>query len=292
MNIFLKLLLFILASCLWIWAFIIEPHIILDVEEVPIKIEKWDSNLDNLKIAVVGDIHAGKPFFEDWRVKKIVDKINSLSPDIVLLVGDYVNGGWYQSSMNLEKLASLLSKIKAPLGVYAILGNHDYLYGAGQIRKMINSTNIKLLENSNAKVDTPKGSFYISGIADPLSADYSYSQALKGIGKNSPVIFLSHTPDVFREIPSEASIAFSGHTHGGQVKLPFIGALFSNTFAKDKLIEGEYRNGPKTIFVTRGLGTSRLPVRFLCTPVISLITLSKTVNNSAKSETNTTKDKE
>ena len=285
MNIFLKLLLFIPACCLWIWAFIIEPHIILDVEEVPIKIEKWDSNLDNLKIAVVGDIHAGKPFFEDWRVKKIVDKINSLSPDIVLLVGDYVNGGWYQSSMNLEKLASLLSKIKAPLGVYAILGNHDYL-------KMINSTNIKLLENSNAKVDTPKGSFYISGIADPLSADYSYSQALKGIGKNSPVIFLSHTPDVFREIPSEASIAFSGHTHGGQVKLPFIGALFSNTFAKDKLIEGEYRNGPKTIFVTRGLGTSRLPVRFLCTPVISLITLSKTVNNSAKSETNTTKDKE
>lgn len=292
MNIFLKLLLFIPACCLWIWAFIIEPHIILDVEEVPIKIEKWNSNLDNLKIAVVGDIHAGKPFFEDWRVKKIVDKINSLSPDIVLLVGDYVNGGWYQSSMNLEKLASLLSKIKAPLGVYAILGNHDYLYGAGQIRKMINSTNIKLLENSNAKVDTPKGSFYISGIADPLSADYSYSQALKGIGKNSPVIFLSHTPDVFREIPSEASIAFSGHTHGGQVKLPFIGALFSNTFAKVKLIEGEYRNGPKTIFVTRGLGTSRLPVRFLCTPVISLITLSKTVNNSAKSETNTTKDKE
>ena len=170
MNIFLKLLLFIPACCLWIWAFIIEPHIILDVEEVPIKIEKWDSNLDNLKIAVVGDIHAGKPFFEDWRVKKIVDKITSLSPDIVLLVGDFVNGGWYQSSMNLDKLASMLSKIRAPFGVYAILGNHDYLYGAGQIRKMINSTHIKLLENSNAKVDTPKGSFYISGIADPLSA--------------------------------------------------------------------------------------------------------------------------
>ena len=157
---------------------------------------------------------------------------------------------------------------------------------------MINSTHIKLLENSNAKVDTPKGSFYISGIADPLSADYSYSQTLKGVEKNSPVIFLSHTPDVFREIPTEASIAFSGHTHGGQVKLPFIGALFSNTFAKDKLIEGEYRDGPKTIFVTRGLGTSRLPVRFLCTPVISLITLGKTVNNTEKSETNTTKDKE
>lgn len=183
MNIFLKLLLFIPACCLWIWAFIIEPHIILDVEEVPIKIEKWDSNLDNLKIAVVGDIHAGKPFFEDWRVKKIVDKINSLSPDIVLLVGDFVNGGWYQSSMNLDKLASMLSKIRAPFGVYAILGNHDYLYGAGQIRKMINSTHIKLLENSNAKVDTPKGSFYISGIADPLSADYSYSQTLKGVEK-------------------------------------------------------------------------------------------------------------
>lgn len=115
--------------------------------------------------------------------EKIVDKINSLSPDIVLLVGDFVNGGWYQSSMNLDKLASMLSKIRAPFGVYAILGNHDYLYGAGQIRKMINSTHIKLLENSNAKVDTPKGSFYISGIADPLSADYSYSQTLKGVEK-------------------------------------------------------------------------------------------------------------
>ncbi len=254
---------------------------ILDVEEVPIKIPNWDSRLDGLKVAVVGDIHAGMPFFEDRRVRKIVDRINSLKPDIVLLVGDYVNGGWYQSAMDLKKLGGYLGNIKAPFGVYAILGNHDYLYGAGEIRKMINSTGIKLLENSNAKVKTPKGDFYISGIADPLSADYSYSQALGGIEKNAPVIFLSHTPDVFREIPSEVGVTFSGHTHGGQVRLPFIGALFSNTFRGDKLVEGEYRRDGKTIFVTRGLGTSRIPARFMCTPVITLVTLDRDTRQSA-----------
>ena len=106
-------------------------------------------------------------------------------------------------------------------------------------------------------------------------------------------ILLTHNPSYVKDIYKGAvDLAVSGHTHGGQVKLPFIGALFSNTFAKDKLIEGEYRDGPKTIFVTRGLGTSRLPVRFLCTPVISLITLGKTINNTEKSETNTAKDKE
>ena len=86
---------------------------------------------------------------------------------------------------------------------------------------------------------------------------------------------MAHTPDVFREIPNEIGITFSGHTHGGQVRLPKIGALFTNTFRGDKLVEGLYRDGDKAIYVTRGVGTSRLPVRFLCTPVISVITITK-----------------
>lgn len=290
MNIFTKLALFMPVFCLWAWAFIVEPYMIIDVEEVPMKIPGWNSRLDGLKVAVVGDIHAGRPFFEDWRVRRIVEKTNSLKPDIVLLVGDYVNGGWYQSAMDLKKLGGYLAEIKAPLGVYAILGNHDYLYGAGEIRKMINSTGIKLLENSCAKVKAPGGDFYVSGIADPLSADYSYSQALAGTGKNAPVIFLSHTPDVFREIPSEVGVTFSGHTHGGQVRLPFIGALFSNTFRGDKLVEGEYRRDGKTIFVTRGLGTSRIPARFMCTPAITLVSMERDTRQSA-AQTEKTPDK-
>ena len=259
---------------------------ILDVEEVPIKIPNWDSKLDGLKVAVVGDIHAGMPFFEDRRVRKIVDKINSLKPDIVLLVGDYVNGGWYQSAMDLKKLGGYLGEIKAPLGAYAILGNHDYLYGAGEIRKMINSTGIKLLENSNAKVKTPKGDFYVSGIADPLSADYSYSQALGGIEKNAPVIFLSHTPDVFREIPSEVGVTFSGHTHGGQVRLPFIGALHADNdmlprggwFPAEEYLSGLHEVNATYQYVSTGLGAAhRTPFRFRLwnTPQISLIKLTR-----------------
>ena len=275
MNFFIKLLLFVPLACLWFWGFVVEPHLMLDVEYKNIDIKKWDSRLDGLKIAVIGDFHAGLPFFENWRMEKVVEKINAVNADIILLVGDYVNGRWFQSAMESGRLTKYLSRLKAPLGVYAILGNHDYLYDAGKVRKVLNSAGITLLENSNAKVSTPKGDFYVAGIADPLSADYSYSQSLNGIGKGSPVLFMAHTPDVFREIPNEIGITFSGHTHGGQVRLPKIGALFTNTFRGDKLVEGLYRDGDKAIYVTRGVGTSRLPVRFLCTPVISVITITK-----------------
>ena len=227
----------------------------LDVEYENIDIKKWASRLDGLKIAVVGDFHAGLPFFENWRMEKVVEKTNAVNADIILLVGDYVNGRWFQSAMESGRLTKYLSRLKAPLGVYAILGNHDYLYDAGKVRKVLNSAGITLLENSNAKVSTPKGDFYVAGIADPLSVDYSYSQSLKGIGKGAPVLFMAHTPDVFREIPNEIGITFSGHTHGGQVRLPFLGALYTpdQGFLPD-LTEGVQTISGTKVIISRGLG--------------------------------------
>lgn len=271
LNVYLKVLFIIPVLSLWIWAFIVEPHLMIEVDDVDVYLPKWERKLDGLKIVVAGDIHAAGYFYEDWRIEKIVDEINAQNPDLVIMLGDYVNGAVYQSSYELAQFSKRLSNIKAPYGVYTILGNHDYLYGIEKIRKMLNKAGINIVENSNVKITTNDGEFYIAGIADAYEASYSFSEAMKGIPKGSSVIFLSHTPQVFREIPKEVAIMISGHTHGGQVRLPLLGAVLSNTHERDKLISGYYSIEGKHVYVSRGLGTSRVPIRFMCPPSITVM---------------------
>lgn len=268
-----KTLILMPIAALWLWAFVVEPHLMLDSEHVEISLKGWNKNLDGLKIAVVGDIHAGWGPHENRRVQAVVDEINSQKPDIILLVGDYVNGAIFQSKMDPKRLSDYLSQLKAPLGVYAILGNHDTYYGVKKVRKIIQDAGITLLEDSNVKIATPKGNFYVAGISDPVTREYYYAKALEGVEKGAPVILLAHSPQIFNEIPVEVGVTFSGHTHGGQIVLPYVGALFSNT--SNGLVEGLLKEDGKTIYTTRGVGTSRAPVRFNCPPLVTIVTLKK-----------------
>ena len=292
MKFALKAFIILCLVSFWVWGIIVEPYLILDYDNVEIPISKWDKNLDGLKVALVSDIHAGAGPAENWRIRRIVEKTNAAKPDIIFLLGDYVNGGIYYGKMDMERLSAYLKNLKAPYGVYAILGNHDSYYDTASIRKMLSEAGIHLLENSNAKVSTPRGDFYVAGIADPITQNYFYRPSFANIPKGKPVIFLSHSPDVFREIPPAASVMFSGHTHGGQVRMPFWGSVAKNVKFEKKAVEGLYRKDGKTAYVTRGLGTSRIPVRFMCTPTITLATIRKSYeSDSATPQTRNLKNK-
>lgn len=227
---------------LWIWGIVVEPYVFLDYDFAEIESPNWSENLDGLKVALVSDIHAGASPSEIWRVERIVKKANAAKPDLILLLGDYTNGSVCESKIGMDRLAKSLSKLSAPLGVYAILGNHDTYYGTTPIRKMLADAKIPLLENSSVKVETERGAFHLAGI-----------------------------PDVFAEMPKGCAAMFSGHTHGGQIRLPFFGNIAEKVLAKKIPIEGFHRSGDNIIYTTRGLGTSRVPVRFMCTPAITIV---------------------
>lgn len=174
MKFALKVCILAALLSLWTWGVLIEPYFMLDCENVEIKLPKWDDKLDGLKIALVSDIHVGAGPLENWRMTQIVKKTNAAKPDIILLLGDYVNAGPYYSKMEMSRLSAYLRRLKAPLGVYSILGNHDSYFGVHLIRKMLSDGNVILIENSNKKISTPKGDFYLAGIADPVTQNYFY----------------------------------------------------------------------------------------------------------------------
>ena len=271
MKPFFKLSALLFVMSLWIWGIVVEPYVFLDYDFAEIESPNWSENLDGLKVALVSDIHAGADPAEIWRVERIVKKTNAAKPDLILLLGDYTNGSVCESKMGMDRLAKSFAKFSAPLGVYAVLGNHDTYYGTTPIRKMLADAKIPLLENSSAKVETGRGAFYLAGIADAQTRNYFMIPRFENIPENADVIFLSHIPDVFAEMPKGCAAMFSGHTHGGQIRLPFFGNIAEKVLAKKIPIEGFHRSGDNIIYTTRGLGTSRVPVRFMCTPAITIV---------------------
>jgi len=273
---FLKLGAVSALALIWVRGALVEPYLDLECVNVRIKVPKWNKGLENIKIALIGDIHAGWGELEDYRVRSAIDTLNAGKPDVVIILGDYFNGRFYQTAMGEKRLAYLLSRIRAPYGVYAVLGNHDTYYGIPKIRRMLAEAGVKLLENSNVEIKTPHGNFYIAGIADPITTSYMYGPTLRGIPPDEPVVFVTHSPGILREIPKTVSFSVAGHTHGGQICLPFFGPIASNC----ELPRGESAgliedSAGRVIYVNRGLGTSRIPLRILCPPEITFITVEK-----------------
>ncbi len=259
-----------MVFALWLWAIFIEPYCLLNIVRQDVSVKDFPKGFENIKIAIVSDIHFGRGFLERWRIKRIIETVNSQSPDIVIFLGDYTNGYFYQTSVASETLIENLSAIKAPLGKYGIFGNHDAKYGAETIEECLRHADIIPLCNSNAKVSTVYGDFYIAAINDALTSSYSYREALKSIPPNAPLIFLSHVPDVAREVPKRVDFMISGHTHGGQLCLPKIGNVIPLRTPK-QLISGLSEFNGLKVYTSKGLGVSRFPARFFCPPEFTIL---------------------
>lgn len=263
MKKFLKYwILILIILLLGIYSIFVEPNMI-NVIHYSIK----DEQLSGIKVVFVTDFHI-KPF-EKKRLERIVDMVNSQNPDIVLSVGDFVCGHLKSTTMPIEDIAKTLGKIYSKSGFYTVLGNHDAWYGNKRITKALQKNKITVLNNSNIKTVIKNKSLYIAGVEDMMWGNPDLDRAFAGT--KNPIIFLTHTPDMFPELEQNVNLTLAGHTHGGQIRIPLIGPIFTASKYGDKYAKGLIEKDGRKLIVSTGLGTSILPLRFNCRPEIVVI---------------------
>lgn len=267
-----------LAWFLGVWAFLWEPETLV-VRRVEVASSRWIGQ--PLRIGVISDTHSGAPHMSEARLRAIVARLNAEHPDIIVLLGDYAGGHAPAEARSEAQRAAvltgvgLLGELKAPLGIVAVLGNHDTRYGPASIETHLVARGIRVLENSGVSIARPGGAFWIAGLAEEESrlAPPSWPDALAGASEGEAVIALTHWPDPFASAPARIALTLAGHTHCGQVNLPIFGRLVSASPAAERWPCGLYNEEGKQLYVTGGVGVSVLPVRFGQPPEIAVVTL-------------------
>ena len=263
------------ASAMVGWSVLIEPGLLV-TRRADLALDGWPSSHPPLRVALVGDLHAGSPHIDLEKVHDIVERVNAENPDLVLLLGDYVIEGVIGGTpIEPEPIARTLGGLRARFGTVAVLGNHDW-YGDGvRIERAFRSVGIQVLENRSIPVRLDSRRLvWIAGVADSSTRTPDLSAALADVDTPDPVIMLSHDPAVFLDSPDRVTLMVSGHTHGGQVRVPGIGALFVPGRSPLAWSYGHTRVAERHLYVTGGIGTSVLPVRFGVPPEIVVLTIT------------------
>jgi len=262
----------VIIGLLVFWGFFIEPNrLVVNYETIEVK--NWPMPLNGLKIAVLADIHAGGAFIDQNKLRLIVKRTNELNPDIIIILGDYISGGRGGAEMEPRVFAPILKDLKAPLGVYSVLGNHDWWYDGNRVRGALETNGIRVLENEVLEVHARGATFWLAGLADLWTRPQHITQTIDHIPADQPIIALTHNPDVFPQLPQRVPLLLAGHTHGGQVRFPFIGPVIEPSNYGQRYVRGHVIENGHDLFVTTGIGTSIIPVRFGVPPEIVLLTL-------------------
>jgi uncharacterized protein len=273
----------------------------MGVTRYRLSLPNWPGGL-KLRIAVLADLHACRPWMNAGRIADIVDQTNSLAPDITLLLGDYAASHRFKTgNLPLDTWATALGALKAPLGIHAVLGNHDWwddaeaqARGRGPVAggQALQRAGIRVYENYALRIEKDGHAFWLAGLGDQIALlprnRWSWRSAngvddlpatLAKITDDAPVILMAHEPDIFPRVPDRVALTLSGHTHGGQVRLfgyaPFVPSRYGNRYAYGHLIETRDAPGamPRHLVVSGGLGCSIAPIRFAMPPEIVLIEL-------------------
>ena len=265
------------------YAIAVEPEMTPLVRHYVASPPGWPEGLA-LRIGVIADLHACEPWMSAARIRGIAEQTNALSPDLIVLLGDFNAGHRIVTGPVMPAAwADALSVLQAPLGTYAVLGNHDWWHGpvpgmpgsAGEVTRALNGIGVRVLENEAVLIHRGGKRFWIAGLADQLAhaltkrrtrrgAD-DLAGTLKQVRDDAPVLMLAHEPYAFHRMPERVSLTLSGHTHGGQIVLPGIGPLVtpSRRYNYGHIVEGN-----RNLIVSGGLGTSGVPVRFGVPPEI------------------------
>lgn len=226
---------------------------------------------DGKVLAFVSDIHHG-PLFSIERVNNMVDQINALEPDMVLLGGDYV----YTSPKYIAPVFNAFGNFHSKLGTYVVLGNHEYRQGARLAREMMRENGLHNCDNRSYWVRLGEDSIKIGGVSDISSSWPRIDSTLVGLGEDDFCILLSHNPDFIRRIRTQKiDLMLSGHTHGGQITIFGLLAIQTSSRFGEAFRYGMKKVGNIQFYITSGIGTIIVPIRFFCRPEIVLFTLKK-----------------
>jgi predicted MPP superfamily phosphohydrolase len=269
-----------------------EPVFRLRVARYDIAPRQWPAGFP-LRIAVIADLHACDPWMSLERIEAIVERANALEPDITVMLGDYVAGHRHVTrTIPASEWAPVLGRLKAPLGVHAILGNHDWWddrtaqregQGPTVARRALEAAGIPVYENDARRLRKDGRSFWLAGLGDQLAylparrfrpvrriGVDDLAATLGKITDDAPVVLLAHEPDIAVRVPARVALQLSGHTHGGQVRLFGWSPVVPTRY--EKFAYGHSRENCDVI-VSGGLGCSIMPFRLGVPPEITLVTL-------------------
>ena len=262
----------LLGCALAAWAFVFEPDRVV-VSETVLRLPGQPEVFGKIKLVVLSDIHAGAPHIKEDKLRLLVEKVNALRPDLVLMLGDFVIqdvvGGEF---VEPEVIAAQLKDLRAPLGVYAVLGNHDWWLDGERVGRALTGAGVRVLENDAARIEKDGQAFWLAGLADLWTRQPDIEATLSKVTDDAPVIALTHNPDLFPRIPPRVILTLAGHTHGGQVNIPLIGRPVVPSRFGQLYAQGHIEQGGRHLFVTSGVGTSIIPVRFRVPPEITVLT--------------------
>lgn len=245
----------------------------LTVSEVSIPLPESARAMKGLRVAHFSDLHFGFHLGTN-DVERVVNVISSAHADLICFTGDVVDGGIER----LEELVPLFSRLQATYGKFAILGNHDYGTSEEErkVRHVWEASGFHCLANRHVLVDGPNGPFAVAGIEDALIGSPDLREAVDGIPRETPILLLAHEPDVADKSSQYPYIhlQLSGHSHGGQIRVPFVGAAITPPLGR-KYVSGLYRLRQENfaVYTSRGIGTTTLPFRLNCPPEIAILEL-------------------
>lgn len=241
-------------------------------------LQRWPERLNGFTIALLSDFHYD-PYFSIHPLRAAIPLVNGLRPDLIALTGDFVSvplSGRRRAiaaAFDAEPCARLLREMTAPHGLWAVLGNHDAETDPLHVTRALEAENIHVLANQSVAIERDGARFWLAGINDAISGDPDLGRSLRGVSLNEAVILLAHEPD-FADAASRfpVDLQLSGHSHGGQVRLPLLPPLYLPELAR-KYVWGTYQVGRLALYTNAGLGTVGIPVRLNCPPEITLLTL-------------------
>lgn len=258
-------------------AFLIEPNLPKVVRK-EIHLQRWPARMEGFTIALLSDFHYDS-VFSVHPIRSSIHTVNALNPDLIALTGDFVTepavGNPELGAAAAEPCADLLSQLKAPHGLWAVLGNHDLSTNASRVSSALTGKGIQLLTNRSIPVEREGGRFWLTGVDDVLDGRPDLEAALHVVPSNEPAVLLAHEPDYADDAAGyPVDLQLSGHSHGGQVRFPFVPPLFLPELGK-KYVWGLYKIGQLTLYTNAGIGTVRIAARFNCPPEITLLTLRR-----------------
>jgi predicted MPP superfamily phosphohydrolase len=249
------------------------------VTRLEIPLARLPQAFDGVTIAQLSDFHY-EGHFSEVPIRKAVETVNGLHPDLIVLTGDFVTVPLLDGSRNVRRFAQtaepcarILQDLQAPLGKFAVLGNHDCASDPARVTRAMLDHRIPVLLNRSVPLERGSGRIWLAGIDDALEGRPDVGLALETIPQEDLIVLLAHEPDFADEASlTPVDLQLSGHSHGGQVWIPGIGAPWLPPLAR-RYPRGLYKVGNLTLYTNIGIGTIRVPIRINCPPEITLITL-------------------
>lgn len=249
----------------------------LSVVRKDIALRRWPARLEGFTIALLSDFHFD-PYFSVHPIEACISIVNGLSPDLIVLTGDFVSIPQFgndkeKAASAAEPCADLLRQMQAKHGLWAVMGNHDYYTNPRVVTSALQARGITVLANQSSPIEQEGARFWLAGLNDVVSGTADMDETLHSVPESEATILLAHEPDCADDVARyRVDLQLSGHSHGGQVRLPLVPPLFLPKLGR-KYVWGLYQVGPLTLYTNAGIGTVVLPIRLNCPPEITVLTL-------------------